>query len=123
MQINGLNNIDEEIRPIVLSFIGSHYDESSTLNIDIDDNDLININDARYYICDVSEVRNTQKDANDGFFEEQLYDCPRQWRSYINKELWLDDNGLSETEAIARLFDEDDCALVDRINNYNIYNV
>lgn len=122
MQINGLNNLDEEIRPIVLSFIGSHYDDSSVVNINID-NELISINDATYYICDVSEVRNIQKDANDEFFEDQLYDCPREWRSYIDKKLWLDDNGMSETEAIARLFDEEDCAFVDRVNNYNIYNV
>jgi len=122
MQINGLNNIDEEIRPIVLSFIGSRYDDSSVVNIDID-NDLIIINAEKYYICDASDVREIQKEANNEFFEDELFSCQREWRDYIDKEAWIDDNGLSETEAIARLFEKEDCDLVDRINNYNIYNV
>ncbi len=122
MQINGLNNIDEEIRPIVLSFIGSRYDDSSVINIGID-NDLIIINAEKYYICNVSDVREIQREANNEFFEDELFICPREWRDYIDKEAWIDDNGLSETEAIARLFEKEDCDLVDRINNYNIYNV
>lgn len=122
MQINGLNNVDEEIRPIVLSFIGNQYDESDIININID-NDLININDISYYICDVSDAREIQRNANDEYFEDQLYGCPRNWRNYIDKDAWIDDNGMSETEAIANIFDKDDCDLVDRINNYNIYNV
>jgi hypothetical protein len=122
MQINGLTNVDEEIRPIVLSFIGNQYDESDIININID-NDLININDSSYYICTASDAREIQRNANDEYFEDQLYECPRDWRNYIDKDAWIDDNGMSETEAIARIFDKDDCYLVDRINNYNIYNV
>ena len=122
MQINGLNNIDKDIRPILLSFIGSNYDDSSVIDIDID-NDLININDSSYYICEALDARAIQKDANDEYFEDELYDCPKNWRNYIDKDAWIDDNGMSETEAIARAFDKEDCSLVDRINNYNIYNV
>lgn len=122
MQINGLNNVNEEIRPIVLSFIGSNYDDSSVIDIDVD-NDLININDISYYICEASDVRKIQREANNEFFEDELFDCPKDWKNYIDKDAWIDDNGMSETEAIAREFDREDCELVDRINNYNIYNV
>ena len=126
MQINGLNNIEEEFRPILLSFIGSHYDDSSIINVDMsnDYNDLIIINDGTFYIGNLYVISDILRDANDEYFENCLCEeVPKEWRSYIDKEAWIDDNGMSETEAIARLFDKEDCTLVDRINNYNIYNV
>lgn len=123
MKIEGIDNIGNSyyIKPI-LQFILDDY-EGIDVEIEEVDDHTFSINDQEYAIFSMDEQDDLIENFNVDYFEESVYEVPENWRKYIDKDKWIDDNGIVEFEDYWDQTNDSTIAYVARIEGYYIYKI
>lgn len=97
MTIKGLEILaDENLVTAITLYIYKNYSYSDEVNITVDDDNIYSINDERLVILSNSDEKDIINDYNEELFDMEVYDVPRNWRDYIDKDKWIDDFGLND---------------------------
>ena len=101
MTIKGLENIyDRAVARAILSFIYDNITDVEEVNIDEGEEEYeYIINDDHYLIISTDDEHNTIDSFNEDEYNEALYgNVSEEWRPYLNKDKWIEDNGIGRIE-------------------------
>jgi len=97
MTIKGLETLaDENLVTAITLYIYKNYSYSDEVSITVDDDDIYSINDERLVILSGSDERDVMNNYNEDLFDTEVYEVPRNWRDYIDKDKWIDDFGIND---------------------------
>jgi len=94
--ITGIENLPRTKQKAVLEFISSEFDLDEAIKIDEEDDDIILINDNRYFVIHPYEENELIDDVNDNRFEAAFENLSEEQRSYVDKDKWIEDKGLQD---------------------------
>ena len=101
MTIKGLENIyNKAVARAILSFIYDNITDVEEVNIDEGEEEYeYIINDDHYLIISTDDEYNIIDSFNEDEYNEALYgNVSEEWRPYLNKDKWIEDNGIGEIE-------------------------
>ena len=101
MTIKGLENIyDRAVARAILSFIYDNITDVEEVNVDEGEEEYeYIINDDHYLIISTDDEYNAINSFNEAEYNEALYgNVTEEWRPYLNKDKWIEDNGIGELE-------------------------
>jgi len=97
MTIKGLETLaDENLVTAITLYIYKNYSYSDEVSITVDDDDIYSINDERLVILSGSDERDVMSNYNEDLFDTEVYEVPRNWRDYIDKDKWIEDFGIND---------------------------
>lgn len=125
MKINGIEELGL-IGDSVKGFLEIMYNSVPEITIEktddfeysVTDNDLI---DDSYVIISEYDEQNYLIDGANSIFYDCIYEVPRDWRAYINKDKWIDDNCELDFESYWNETHDHSIEYIDSINNINFY--
>ena len=122
MKIEGIENIrNVDFAKVIVEFVLDYY-EGKNVNVEELDSNTISINEDRYAMYTEREQDNLIDSFNNDRFSDAVLDVPADWREYINKKQWIDDNGILDFEDYWEGMDFDECLdYVTRIDGVYIY--
>lgn len=94
--ITGIENLPRTKQKAVLEFIFSEFDLDEAIKIDEENNGIILINDHRYFVIHPYEEQELIDDVNDDRFEEAFENLSEEQRNYVDRNRWIEDNGLQD---------------------------
>ena len=125
MKINGIEELGL-IRDSVKEFLEIMYNNVPEITIEktddfeysVTDNDSI---DDCYIIISEYDEQDYLNEGFDSIFYDCIYEVPRDWRDYINKDKWIEDNCELDFEAYWSEIHDYSIEFIDSINNVNFY--
>ncbi len=121
--IVGIENLDKNVRKAILAFIADNYDMDETVKVEEEDENIIIINSDRYYIITGAKADDLLDEYNDSLFSEEFMKFTPKQLDYVDKEAWINDNGLDNfkdyLENELGEFPSDS----DYVNGYYFYNL
>lgn len=90
---------------------------------------LYKINESIYMIIKTCDLENLYNDYIESVFEDSIYEVPRHWRDYIDKESWIKDYmydfGISDfvDEQLNYYYYDIFINFIDDIYGYTIYKI
>jgi hypothetical protein len=126
MKINGIEEL-KLIEDSVKEFLERVYNSAPEITIEktddfeylVTDNDLI---DDNYIIISEYDEQNYLYEEADNIFYDHIYEVPRNWRGYIDKDAWIEDNcELENFESYWSETHDHSIEFIDSINNVNFY--
>lgn len=94
--ITGIENLPRTKQKAVLDFISSEFDLDEAISIDEEDNDIIVINDNRYFVIHPYEEQELIDDVNNNRFEAAFENLSEEQKGYVDKDKWIEDRGLQD---------------------------
>lgn len=102
MTIKGLENIyNRAVARAILSFIYDNITDVEEVNIIEEGGDEYEyiINDDHYLIISTDDEYNVIDNFNEDEYNGALYgNVSEEWRPYLNKDKWIEENGIGEIE-------------------------
>lgn len=122
MKIEGIENISNVgLAKVIVEFVLDYY-EDKDVEIEEVDSNTFSINGDNYALYTEQEQDDLIDDFNTESFEDAVCQVPRDWRPYINKSKWIDDNGISDFEDYWGQTNYDfGLEYVTRIDGVNVY--
>lgn len=121
--IVGIENLDKNVCKAILAFIADNYDMDETVKVEEEDENIIIINSDRYYIITGAKADDLLDEYNDSLFSEEFSKFTPKQLDYVDKEAWINDNGLDNfkdyLENELGEFPSDS----DYVNGYYFYNL
>ena len=97
MTIKGLETLVGENLVIAITwYIYKNYSYSDEVSITVDDDDTYSINDERLVILSNSDEKDIINNYNEELFDMEVYEVPKNWKDYIDKDKWIDDFGIND---------------------------
>lgn len=122
MKIEGLENISNvDFVKVIVEFILDNY-EGENIEVEEINSNTFSIDNDEYVLYTEREEYNLIDSFNDEEFSDAIMNVPKDWRAYINKNKWIDDNGISDFEDYLESMDFDKLpTYVTEIDGVNIY--
>ncbi len=122
MKIEGIENISNVgLAKVIVEFVLDYY-EDKDVEIEEVDSNMFSINGDNYALYTEQEQDDLIDDFNTELFQDAVCQIPHDWRSYVNKNKWIDDNGISDFEDYWEQTNYDfGLEYVTRIDGVNIY--
>ena len=123
MKIEGIEKFDENFQNAIKMCINYVKPEEDVIVTKSDDEDYIyHFNNEKYYIISRNEAYDVVDNYSNEYLDELIYDeVPREWRDYIDKDKWFDDNEFTLEEILESYYNVVD--YIGTFNNYEFYNV
>lgn len=94
--ITGIEDIARTKQKAVLEFISSTFDLDEAINVEEEDNDIIVINENRYFVIHPYEENELIDDVNDNRFEAAFDNLSEEQKKYVDKDAWIEDKGIHD---------------------------
>lgn len=94
--IIGIENISRTKQKAVLEFVSSEFDLDEAIKIEKESDDIILINDNRYFVIHPYEENELIDDVNNDRFEEAFENLSEEQKNYVDKDRWIEDKGLQD---------------------------
>ena len=94
--ITGIEDISRTKQKAVLEFVSSQFDLDEAIKIEEEDDNIILINDNRYFVIHPYEENELIDDVNDNRFEAAFENLSEEQRRYVDKDKWVEDRGLQD---------------------------
>lgn len=94
--ITGIEDISRTKQKAVLEFVSSQFDLDEAIKIEEEDDNIILINDNRYFVIHPYEENELIDDVNDNRFEAAFENLSEEQRRYVDKDRWVEDRGLQD---------------------------
>lgn len=122
MKIEGIENISNVgLAKVIVEFVLDYY-EDKDIEIEEVDSNMFSINGDNYALYTEQEQDDLIDDFNTELFQDAVCTIPKDWRIYVNKSKWIDDNGISDFEDYWDQTNFDfGLEYVTRIDGVNIY--
>lgn len=121
--IIGIENLDKHMRKAVLAFIAENYNMDESIKIEEEDDNIIIINSDRYFIITGLDSDDLLDEYNNDLFSNEFSNLTSKQLDYVNKEEWIDDNGLDNfKDYLEKVLDELPSD-PDYVNGYYFYNL
>lgn len=97
MIIKGLETLANENLVLAITwYIYKNYSYSDEVSITVDDDDTYSINDEKLVILSSSDEKDILNNYNEELFDMEVYEVPRNWTGYIDKDKWIEDFGIDD---------------------------
>jgi len=124
MVINGLENIyNPAVAKAILAFIYDNFSEETVTISEGDEDNVYKINDDKYYILSRQDQYNLIDDYNEELFSDAVSGIPNSIVRYIDKDRWIDDNGVGCIEDYWEDLFEDSLDYVDGVGDISFYKI
>lgn len=94
--ITGIEKIARAKQKAVLEFITNEMDLEDAINIETEDEDIILINDDRYFVIRACDEEDLMDQYNDEMFEAAFQDLSDEQLKYVNKDQWVSGKGYND---------------------------
>ena len=94
--ITGIENLSRTKQKAVLEFISSELNLNKDINIEEEDENIIVINNNRYFIINSYEENILIDNVNNDKFNAAFENLSEEQKSYVDMDRWIEDNGLSD---------------------------
>lgn len=123
MKIEGIEKFDENLQEAIKTCIDYLDLEEDVIVTKSDDEDYIYyFNDEKYYIISTNEAYDIVDNYSNEYLDELIHDeVPREWRDYIDKNKWFNDNEFTLEEILESYYNVVD--YIGTFDNYEFYNV
>ena len=94
--ITGIEDISRTKQKAVLEFVSSEFDLDEAIKIEEEDDNIILINDNRYFVIHPYEENELIDDVNDNRFEAAFENLSNEQKEYVDKDKWIEDKGVHD---------------------------
>ena len=93
--IKGIENFDTKLQKAVLSCIASLFDLSEDIEVEELDENIIQIDDTKFYVITDDDQQRKIARHNSEAFENFFDGLSSEQLKYVNEDLWEEDYGIS----------------------------
>jgi len=121
--IEGIENFESGLQKAILEFIATNVDMSEDIEVTEVDENVISINDIKFYVITDAEEKGILAKYNKEQFDDFFENLDNQQLQYIDNDLWEEDYAVTDFKEWLREETKWTVDDKDYYGNYNFYEV